>query len=649
MEPTPRTVRYRFGTFTLDLTAWQLRRGDRIVKLERRPMDLLILLVERQGQLVSRAEIADRLWGGDVFVDVETGVNTAVRKVRLALGDSPEAPAFVETVSGKGYRFIATVDSGTPPESPPPTPPVATDPAPVAPPVESSRGEVLDSRAPSAPRWTLGPGLLVVTGLALGIAAWWSRPGDAPVDPLTLAVLPFDNLARDPDRDYLADGLTEETIHSLAQIDPARVRVIGRTSTKGYRSTSKTLAEIGGDLGADYLVEGSVRAEGGRLRIATRLIRASDQVQIWADVYDRTPASLLGLQVELSAAIAEQVRLRLSPDRSAAVARRQPQRPEAYDLYLRGLFHHNQLTMSSVARGLDYYRQAVEIDPSYALAWAGTATALASQLLNSDVPHARIEARVREAAARAAATGPDLSEAQRALGYAAFVIDWQWPAAERALRRATELDPSSAMAHLMLGHTLSQMRRHEEARRHMTRARQLDPLYALTHALSSQVEFQAGDFEAALRHARAATALDAGFWIGYMQLGQALLQLGHVDDALAAFTLSSRFSGGNSKPLAHRGYALAKAGRTDDARQVLQALQVLASERYVPPYATALVHAGLGNADQVFDSLEQAYAAHDVHLIFLPVDPKWAPYRSDPRFTALLAKCGFSGPAPGGR
>lgn len=641
MELTPHPVRYRFGAFTLDLAAWQLRRGDRIVKLERRPMDLLILLVERRGQLISRAEIADRLWGADVFVDVETGVNTAVRKVRVALGDSPEAPAFVETVSGKGYRFVAPVDTHQPPEASPAVLESSSVMSPVEP-GDAVPGRRTRSLTPgSTTRWRVGLGLLLVAGLALGAAAWWLRRGETPVGPLTLAVLPFDNIGRDPARDYLADGLTEETIHSLAQIDPARVRVIGRTSTLGYRGTAKTLAEIGRELGADYFVEGSVREEAGLVRIATRLIRVSDQVQIWTEVFDRTPASLLGLQDELSAAIAEQVRLRLSPDRSAAVARRQPLRPEAYDLYLRGLFHHNQLTTSSVARGLDYYRQAVEVDPSYTLTWAGTATALASQLLNSDVTHASVETRVREAAARAVATGPELSDAQRALGYTAYVIDWQWPIAERALQRATELDPSSALAHLMLGHVLSQMRRHEEARRHTARARQLDPLYALTHALSSQVEFQAGDYDAALRHARAATAIDPEFWIGYMQLGQVLLQLGQTEDAIAAFTQSSRFSGGNSKPLAHRGYALAKAGRPDEARQVIEALRTLAADRYVPPYAFALVHAGLGDADEAFTWLEQAYAAHDVHLIFLPVDPKWAPYRGDRRFQALMAKCGF--------
>jgi len=490
-------------------------------------------------------------------------------------------------------------------------------------------------------RWSPAAAAVPVAALVRAAASAWWGAAAAETTVLTLAVLPFANLGADPDRGYLAAGLTEETIRSLAQIDPTRVRVIGRTSARAYMDTSKTLAEIGRELGVDYLVEGSVRAEDDRVRVATRLIRASDQVQVWADVYDRTPASLLGLQDELSAAIAAQVRRRLSPERSAAVARRLPARAEAYDLYLRGLFHHSQLTATSVPRGLEFYRQATDMDPSYTLAWAGIATALTSRLMNSDLPHADIEAQAREAAARAVATGPELADAQRARGYVSFIVDWDWSVAEQALTRATELDPSSAMAHLMLGHTLSQMRRHDEARRHTARARQLDPLYALTHALSSQVEFQARDFDAAIRHARAATTLDPEFWIGYMQLGQALLESGHTEEAIEAFTRSSRFSVGNSKPLSHRGYALAVAGQRDEARQVLVTLRALAGDRYVPPYAMALVAAGLGEADEAFSWLEQAYAVHDAHLIFLTVDPKWDPLRADARFTALLAKCGF--------
>jgi len=245
-------------------------------------------------------------------------------------------------------------------------------------------------------------------------------------------------------------------------------------------------------------------------------------------------------------------------------------------------------------------------------------------------------------AAQAVRAEPQLAEAQTAVGRVSFWLDWHWPAAERAFRQAIVLDPTFAQAHLMLGHVLSQSGRHTEARTALRRARELDPLYAMNHAISSQVAFQARDFSAAVEHARQAIVLDPEFWIGYVQSGQAYEQLGQVDLALDAFTKAARFSGGSSKAISLRGHLLAKVGRANDARDVLRTLQAVSRERYVPPYAMALVHAGLGEREAVFEWLNRAYAARDVHLIFLPVDPKWDSYRTDPRLEALLARCGFT-------
>ena len=257
---------FRFRDFELDVAAYELRRQGRPVRLERRGMDLLILFVERRRQLVTRGDIIDRLWGKEVFVDVETGVNTVISKIRQALHDSPSGAAFVETVPGKGYRFIADV-------------------------------EVVRAVSPR-------------------------RPAS-----VTLAVLPFENLAGDPDLDYLADGFTEEATTAIGQLDPDHLRVIGRTSLNAYKRTTKSLAEIGRELGATYLVEGSMRAEQSQWRITSKLIRMPDQVQIWSASFDREPSSMLTFQRELGTAIAEQVRVRLSPDRLAALAKRHTGNP----------------------------------------------------------------------------------------------------------------------------------------------------------------------------------------------------------------------------------------------------------------------------------------------------------------------------------
>ena len=578
----PPSETLRFADFELNLRAYELRRDGRSVRIERLPMDLLIMLVERRGDLVTRAEIVDRLWGKQVFVDVETGVHTAIRKIRQALGDAADAPVFIETVPARGYRFVAPV-------------------------------EIVSSGAP------------------------------APPARVTLAVLAFENLGGKPELDYLADGLTEETIASLGQMDPERVGVIGRQSMMVYRgNTTKSLAEIGREVGADYLLESSLRAEGNRFRITTRLIRARDHVQVWSESYDRESTSMLGLQQELSAAIARQIRPRLSPERLDALARRQTRNADAYDLYLRGRNFANQRTPATTLKAIEYFERATAMDPDYALAWAGLAEACAASPINSDRAPLDVWQPARQAAAHALRAGPTLAEAQFAAAYVNWRFDWDWAAAESAFRRAIALDGSHAISHLMLGHLLSQGGRHDEGRASMHRARELDPLNPLIYAMSSQLEFQARDYQAALEAARRAIALDPEFWIGYIMQGQALDRMNQAEPAIESLVQAGRFSGRNSKSVSLRGYVLAKAGWRDEARHVLETLQAAARERYVPPCAVALVHAGLGERDAAFECLDRAYAARDVHLMFLPVDPKWDDYRQDPRFAALLSRCAFS-------
>ena len=632
MPDTQARETLRFGEFELNLAAYELRREGRTVHLERLPMNLLMMLVQRRGGLVTRAEIVDRLWGKDVFVDVETGVHTAIRKIRQALRDSAEAPAFVETVPGRGYRFIAAVEILTNGSADAQSAPVgAAEPAAIA-----------TTRA-GARRTAALIAAALVLGVIAAFAVWRWASAVPPPSRVTLAVLPFENLGGDPERGYLADGLTEEMISSLGQLDPERVGVIGRQSMMVYKgNATKSLADIGREVGADYLLESSLRAEGERFRITTKLIRAGDQVQVWSESYDREPTSMLGLQRELSAAIAQQIRLRLPPDRLDALARRQTRNADAYDLYLRGRNFANQRTPATTSKAIEYFGRATAVDPNYALAWAGIAATYGSSPVNGDAPPLEAWPRAREAALRALRSDPNLAEAQFAMGYVNWAFDWDWGAAESGFRRATALDANYATSHIALGHLLSQTGRHDLARASMRRGRELDPLNPMAHALSSQVEFQARNHAAALDHARRAIALDPEFWIGYIMQGQALDRLNLAEPAIESLVQAGRFSGQNSKTLSFRGYVLAKAGRRAEAREVLKTLETAARDRYVPPYAMALVHAGLGERDAVFEWLERAYSVRDVHLIFLPVDAKWDDYRDDARFVALLSRCGFS-------
>ena len=637
----------RFGDYDLDIAAYELRRRGRPVKLGRQPMDLLILLVQSRGQLVSRSDIVDRLWAKDVFVDVETGVNTIISRIRQALRDSADAPVFLETVPGKGYRFTAKVDvvagSGT---SAPPVPEPLSAIAPI--------GDAVSERLVEPPHAILLPGrgrvmrvglwigvVVVVVGIAIGALSLLKGGAVAAAPAVSLAVLPFENLGGNPEHAYLAAGLTDETSASLAQIDPAHLSVKGRTLR--YKASTKTAAEIGQELSVDYLVESSIRAEGTRLRVTVTLIRVKDQAHVWSQLYDREPTSLLGFEQELSAAIAEQVRLRLSPDRMNGLGHRQTQNADAYDAYLRARYQAHRRTADGNARAIELYKQAIAIDGTYALAWSELSFTYASAAINGDARPADVGPRAHAASLRAVAENAGLPNAQLALGYNFWMIDWNWKDAEPALRLAIELDPSDAAAHRIFGHALSQAGRQREAEAAMRRARELDPLDALCRALSAQVAFQGREIPAAIEHSRRAISLDPGFWIGYLELAQAYEGAGDHALALEALADAERLSAGNSKGIGLRGYILAKMGRPEAAREALRSLDVLAHDRYVPPYAKALIYAGLGDRDAMFDALDAALAARDVHLMYLPVDMKWDPYRADPRFVAVVA--GYS-PAP---
>jgi TolB-like protein/tetratricopeptide (TPR) repeat protein len=481
--------------------------------------------------------------------------------------------------------------------------------------------------------------LALLAVVAAGVLAVRRIRTSEPPTAVALAVLPFVNLGHDADRDYLAAGLTDETSASLARIDPARLAVKGRTQP--YRGTTKTAAQIGQELSVDYLVESSIRAEGSRVRVTVSLLRVRDQAHVWSQLFDRESTSLLTLQQELSTAIAEQVRLTLSPKGLRGVQSRQTGNVAAYDAYLRGRDQLHRRTAEGNRNAIALYRQAIALDPTYALAWSDLSTVYAASTINGDAPPAAVAGLAREAALRAVAANPDLPEAQLALGYERWLLSWDWPAAEAAVRRAVELDPSNGGNRRVLGHVLSQRGKQVEAMDEMRRARELNPLDSVAWGLSAQVAVQARDAPAAIAFAQRAIVLDPQLWIGYIQLGQAYAANGEPELALEAFDDAERLANGNSKVASMRGYVLARMGRTAAAREVAAALSHPSPGRYVPPVAAALVYAGLGDREAMFASLERALAAHDVHLMYLPVDLKWDPYRADPRFIDLLARCGF--------
>jgi TolB-like protein/Tfp pilus assembly protein PilF len=592
---------YTFGSFRLDTAARSLTHAGKSVTLAPKTFDLLVLLVESGARLLDRRELMVALWP-DTIVE-EANLSFQISTLRKAL--QADGHDLIETVPKHGYRF-------------------------------TGRAEQLDVASTplrELPQRESRPGVTAPIEIFLAGCQNTSR--------VTLAVLPFECFGAGSELEYLADGLTEEVIAALGQIDPEHVSVIGRTTMMAYKRTAKSLADIGRELGAGFLVESSIRAEDVRLRITSNLIRARDQVQIWGESYDSQPASVLAFQRQLSTAIALEVRLRLSPERVGALAQRQPSRREAYDFYLRGRYFWNQLSPPTTRRAIELYTRATELDPKYALAWSGLADAFAASPINGDAPPQQIWERAREAAAHAVSAGPELAAAHTSLGLMKFWLDWEWTAAERALGRAIALDPSYALAHRMLGVVYSHMGRHREGLAAACRARELDPLDATHCALSAQIAYNARDFSAALKLACRANVLNPEFWVSYYQRALAYEQLGHSDMALEALQKAA-ITSANSKVIGLRGYILAKLGRGDEAREVLDTLEAVSRERYVPPYANALVHAGLGEPETALDWLDRALDVHDVHLAFLTVDPKWDQFRSDSRFVALLECCAFT-------
>jgi TolB-like protein/Flp pilus assembly protein TadD len=578
MTDKPQVV-YEFANFRLMPREKQLVCEGKVLKLQPKVFDTLQMLVENHGRLVDKDEFLKGLWP-DTYVE-EATLAHCVSELRKTLRTGSGGADLIETVAKRGYRFLAPVKS-----------------------VEMD-------------------------------AAQRTRTGSV------LAVLPFENLGPEMDREYLADGLTEEVIAALGQVDPLRLSVIGRTTVMRYKRSMKSLEEIGHELNAAFLVESSLRSEGGRIRVTSKLVRARDQVQIWSATYDSEPKSVLAFQRELSMTIAQQIRLRLTPERLDALARRQAHNPEAYDAYLQGRYFWNLFTPATTRRAVEYYLRATQLDPNYALAWSGVADAYSSSPIHADARPRDVWEKARRAAERAIAAEPELAETQTSWGFMKFWLDWDWQEAEAAYRRAITIDPNYSLVYRVLGILLGHAgNREEEAQDAMERARALDPLQAMHHALSAQVAFLGRDFRTALAFARHAAVVMADFWIANLQMAQAYEALGEYAAALEALSRGGVGSE-NSKVISLRGYILAKMGRIVEAREIVSALEALTKTGYMPGCAIALVYTGLGEVDDAFRWLERAVEEHDVHLSSLPADAKWDALRGDSRFAEVLRTCGL--------
>jgi TolB-like protein/DNA-binding winged helix-turn-helix (wHTH) protein/Tfp pilus assembly protein PilF len=622
---TPQVI--RFGDFELDLQAEELRKGGTRVKIQEQPSQVLLALVSRRGELVTRDELSRQLWPTDTFVDFETGLNRSIAKLREVLGDSPEAPRYIKTVPRKGYRFIAPIEPASGPRS--------------------EETTVLQTPARASAenkRWLKAA--LVLTGIFLAFAAYWTArvvrgfSSSVPHERIMLAVLPFENLTGDPGQEFFIDGVTEETIAQLGRLRAKDLGVIARGSAMKYKNTSKSVSDIAKELHVDYIVEGSVRRESGRVRVGVELIRASDESQVWADTYDRSVADVLVLQSEIARTIGQQLEVHLAAgqlsQQQSGYAVATP-KPTAYEDYLRGRAYvfAGFDTPQALRRAQSYFEQAIKEDPNFGRAYAGLG---ASYLLLSEfrwLPPKESYLPARNALEKALQLDMSLGEAHTALGSLTWRYDWDWPGAEKEYRYACELDPNDVDAHQGLTWFLAWSRRSAEALSEIEKIREIDPAQAFTIDQAG-VYFHLRDYKSLIAVSQKAVASRPDFWVSHYFLGVGYEGSGRLSEAISEYRNAAELSQGDTDPTAALAHAYARAGQRTVAYEILYQLQQRAKNSYVSPYMIATIYAGMGDNNKAFASLDAAYEERSSDLpYFLRADLRIDNLRSDPRLLNL--------------
>jgi len=634
-EAGQKTIKVAEG-FELDMAVYELRRLGHVVKLERIPMEILLFLIEQKGQLVTREQIADRIWGKNVNVDTDNSINGAIRKIRSVLRDDPDRPRFIQTILGRGYRFIAAVDTSAPEPSPDqPLPAVSDEPESIPLAAVSNSG---------LRRWSvlLGAAIFLIAVAAAGFLGFSGRVRPAS-GRLMLAVLPFENLTGDPAQDYFSDGMTEEMITQLGNLDASHLGVIARTSVMHYKHSQEPLDQIGRELGVKYVLEGSIRRDSDRVRITAQLIQLSDQTHLWARQYDRELRDLLALQGEIAHEVSDEIQIALWDHKPITRPAQQPFSPQnydAYDLYLKGLYFWNKRTTEGFQRAIDYYQQAIAKDPNYARAYAGLADSYALLAPYGVASPIEYMPKARAAALRALELDKDLPEAHTALALIVQNYDYDWQTAGREYQRAIELNPNYATAHHWYAEHLMWRGRFDEALRESERARQLDPLSLIIATDNGAILLYSRQYDRALEKLRAVRELDPSFPRVAGLIVRAYEQKGMFADALADLEKSRPLCSSWTCP--ELAYIYGRTGQQAQAGLALAKLEQFNRRQPVDPILFVAPYIGMDNKDEAFFWLNKAYAQHSNAMTGLKADPLYDPLRSDPRFQELLRRVGLT-------
>ena len=566
--------RVRFGQFELDPASGELCAGDAPVRLQPQPLKVLTMLVRRAGRLVTRDEIQREVWTDDTFVDFDQGLNYCIRQIRTALRDDAHSPRYIETIPRRGYRFVADI-----------------------------------------------------------------RPASVGAERRTmLVVLPFEDLSGAAGQEYFSDGLTEEMISQLGRLNPQRLGVIARTSAMRYKHTDKRIDAIGRELGVSYVLEGSVRRSGDRVRVTAQLVLITDQAQVWADSFERQVGDILALQSDFAHAIATQIGIQLAPHEQVRLGSQRAVDAGAYDAYLKGRYFWKKRSREALQRSVQYLKQAIEIDSEYAPAYAGLADVHLTQLDYNYLPPREAFALAERVLVDALRLDNTRPEPHASLGHLRL-HQFEWIAAARQFTRAIELNGGYDTAHYYYANLLAAFGRFDEAIAEANRTIALDPLSPNTRQNRLFILYLARRYDEAVAEVAETIEMDPAYTALHYYLGLVYERQGAYDRALEAFhKVSPKKHDRGATVLSAIGYTHARAGDRAAALDVLRQLEELSAREYVSPYDLALLHLALGDDERAFVYLWKAYDAYSSFLPFVNVDARLDDVRANPRFQALVAR-----------
>jgi len=620
----PIPTRLCFYDFELDLRSGELRKTGKKVALPPKAFEILRALAERPGEVVTREELRAKLWSAGTFVEFDDNLNHTIRRLREVLNDSALEPRYIQTLPRRGYRFVAPVEPHTQTE------------AIVAPPER----EVSASKY----KW-IAVSTLVVASVAVYVLGTYGLKGGQPRRPM-LAVLPLDNLTGSEELDYLSDGITEEIITELGRMNPDRLGLIARTSTSRYKKTTKTIAEIGRELGVDYVIEGSLRQSSPRLRVTVQLIRISDQTHLWAQAYDINPPEAAAIHKDVADHIAGSLGIEMSPVARAKLENARPVNPEAREAYLRGRYWLTRGTGTAATNARQYLERAIQLDPNYAQAYASLAYAYIFLGNYGVLPETEAKPKAKEFAEKSLALNDSLLDGRLALAGIMAEYEWNFAGAGKLYQAAVTQDPNSAVAHQWYSALLSEIGQSEEAIGEIKKAYELDPISLRVGVDYGRAYYWARHYDEAIEQYRNVLELDPNYSSAHSMLGLALLEKREYEQAVAELQKGVTLLPDNKEGYSiWLGYAYAVAGKRNEAQSMLATQVAHHARTQAGAQAIALTYAGLGDKDQAFDWLATAYRERNA-MAMLKAYPLWDSIRSDPRFQDLLRRVGLPTDAP---